>query len=158
MLRWENAQNYLKSNNGLGKMALIYLDTNIYIDHFRGRVDKLRPLGEFAFQILRRALECEFTIIFSSLVFDELLYNTYEKEIKELVKSLNDKNKIIIVAVSEEDRKRARSISKERKTSFNDTVHAVVAQRAKASVIVTRNLRDFEELQDIIKVSLPEES
>ena len=137
-------------------MLKLYLDTNIYIDYFDGRVDNLRPLGEFAFNLLKRVLECEFQIIISSLVLDELEYNTYKENMLSLIKDLKDKNKLLIIDVNEEDIKNANKVKKERKTSYNDTLHAVLANRIKADFLVTRNLKDFEELQDLIKVVLPE--
>ena len=132
------------------------MDTNIYIDYFDGRVDNLRPLGEFAFNLLKRVLECEFQIIISSLVLDELEYNTYKENMLSLIKDLKDKNKLLIIDVNEEDIKNANKVKKERKTSYNDTLHAVLANRIKADFLVTRNLKDFEELLDLVKVVLPE--
>jgi len=137
-------------------MLKLYLDTNIYIDYFDGRVDNLRPLGEFAFNLLKRVLECEFQIIISSLVLDELEYNTYKENMLSLIKDLKDKNKLLIIDVNEEDIKNANKVKKERKTSYNDTLHAVLANRIKADFLVTRNLKDFEELLDLVKVVLPE--
>lgn len=136
--------------------TIIYLDTNIYMDHFDGRVDNLRPLGEFAFNILRRTLECEFRIIFSSLILDELVYNSYEEKISELIEDLKEKGKIINVDCTEEDKKKAGDICKERNTNFNDTVHAIIAKRMKAGYLVTRNVQDFTELQDLVKIVYPE--
>lgn len=135
---------------------IVYPDTNFYMDHFDGRVDNLRPLGEFAFQILRRIFECEFKVVISPLVLKELFYNTYEEKIKELMNDLKEKNKVIKIEVSEEDVKKARQISKERNTSFNDTLHAVIANKAKAEYLITRNVKDFEDLQDLVKIAYPE--
>ncbi|MBD3304093.1 hypothetical protein GF343_03035 [Candidatus Woesearchaeota archaeon] len=60
---------------------LIYVDTNIYIDYFDGRTDYLRPPGEFAYQLLKRTFNCEFRIIVSSLVVDEIEYNLILKSL-----------------------------------------------------------------------------
>jgi len=134
----------------------VYLDSCVYIDHFDGRVDKLRPLGEFAFEVLRRCLSCEFEIVFSSLVYDELIFNNYEKRIKELILDFEKKDKIIRVEVKGKDRKKAKILSKKRRTHYNDTLHAVVANRIKSDYLITRNVKDFFELQDLVKLSLPE--
>lgn len=138
------------------KEILIYLDANIYMDHFDGRVDKLRPLGEFAFNVLRKTFECEFKIIFSGLILKELIYNSYEEKIKGLIKELKEENKIIRIKVLKEDINKAKEIIKGRNTNFNDTLHAVVANRMKVKYLVTRNIKDFEELQDLVKVCYPE--
>ena len=127
------------------------------MDHFDARVDHLRPLGEFAFEILRRTYQCEFKITLSSLVIKELLYNDYGKQIKDLIEYLKEKDKVIMVEVTDEDIKKARIISQERKTPFNDTLHAVIANRVNAAYLVTRNLKDFYELQDLVKITFPEE-
>lgn len=135
---------------------MIYPDTNFYMDHFDGRVDNLRPLGEFAFQVLRRTFGCEFKIIISPLVLKELSYNTYEEKIAELIEDLKGKDKAIKVEISEEDVKKARQISTERNTDFNDTLHAVVANKANADYLITRNIKDFGDLQDLVKIRYPE--
>ena len=137
---------------------LIYVDTNIYMDHFDGRVDKLKPLGEFAFQLFKKVIviEGEFKIVVSPVVLEELFYNSYEEEIKQLLSDFESKGKIIHVEVSQQDIQKARFICNKRKTSFNDTLHAVLANKSKAEYLVTRNIKDFIELQDLIKVTLPE--
>ncbi len=134
----------------------IYLDTNIYMDHFDGRVDNIRPLGEFAFQILKRTFECEFKIIISAIILKELFYNTYEEKIKELINDLKEKNKIIKMKISEDDVKKARELSNKRNTSLNDALHAVIANKAKAKYLITRNIKDFKDLQDLVQIVYPE--
>lgn len=137
-------------------MRTIYIDTNIYIDFFDNRSDRLRPLGEFAYNLLRRTFECEFRIIISGLVLEELDYNTYNEKAKELIKNLEEKNKIIDVKTTQEDKKIAREIKKQRKTEFNDTLHAVIAKRLKAEYLVTRNIKHFSKLIDLVDVCYPE--
>lgn len=51
---------------------LIYCDTNVYLDYFFDRRDNIRPLGEFAHQVIQRALGCEFYIVISDWVITEL--------------------------------------------------------------------------------------
>jgi len=67
---------------------LIYLDTNIYMDYFENRSDGLRPLGDFAFNLLRRCFECEFSIASSVLVAKEAEHNGYGGELQRLNKKL----------------------------------------------------------------------
>lgn len=137
--------------------TLIYLDTNIYLDHLDGRTDHLRPLGEFAFELLRRTFQCEFKIVLSSLVLDELNFLNYTEKIKELLSHLKELDKLVYLEETEEDVKEASQIVKESKTSWNDTKHAVLAKRASVGFFVTRNIKDFENLQHLIEVKLPEE-
>lgn len=135
---------------------LIYIDTNCYIDHFEGRVDKLRPLGEFAYNLIRKSIECEYKIIISNLVIDELEFNGYGDKIQELIRDLKALQKVITIEVTAEDEAKTLKIRKERNTAFNDTKHAVVANRAKAKFLVTRNTKDYEELQDLVELKYPE--
>ena len=134
----------------------IYLDTNIYIDYFEGRVDNLRPLGEFAYELLRKTFSCEFFIVISTLVLKELTYNGYEEQIKILIEELKKKEKIQCIELTREDKEYGLSLIKNRKTPHNDTFHVVLAQKAKAEYVVTRNLKDFIEMFDLIEIALPE--
>ncbi len=137
-------------------MTLIYLDTNIYIDYFENRTDKFRPLGEFAYQIFQRTLSCEFRIVFSSLILNELEHNIKNERIMDLLVELEDKNKIIRIIPKREEREIARKIVKERNTPFNDTLHALIAKNNGSDYFITRNTKDFLELQDFVKILLPE--
>jgi hypothetical protein len=62
----------------------IYVDSNIYIDYFENRSDKLIPWGEFAHKLFQRTFECEFKVIISSFIIKELNNNGYDKEINDL--------------------------------------------------------------------------
>ncbi len=137
-------------------MTLLYLDTNIYLDYLEGRVELFRPLGEFAFQIFKRTLSCEFTLILSSLLVEELSLHVSKERIKEMLDDFHKRKKIIETAVKYEDKDTARTIMRERHTPFQDTLHMVVAKRMNASYFVTRNIKDFVELEDIIPIFLPE--
>lgn len=137
-------------------MSLIYIDTNIYLDYFEGRTDYLRPLGEFAFQIFQRTLSCEFTVAMTGFLMKELSKYAQAEQLSELTTELKEKNKLRESNTTKDDIEKARSIVKEKKTSFPDTLHAVVAQRMGAEYLVTRNVRDFLELQDMVKIILPE--
>ncbi len=134
----------------------IYIDTNIYMDYFDGRNDYMRPLGEFAFQVFQRTLSCEFIIVVSSLVFDELEFNNKTIELQELFDELKKKNKVIFVEYTHEDKIEAQTLIRQRGGSFNDTLHTIIAKRTNVNCLVTRNLQDFTHLQDIMKISLPE--
>lgn len=90
------------------------------------------------------------------MVIDELKFNTFGDKIKELINDLKELDKLVYAEETEEDDKKAREIRKQRQTPLNDTKHAVIAKRAKAIYFVTRNVKDFEELQDLIKVTFPE--
>tara|TARA_Y100000310_G_C20123847_1_gene552718 strand:+ start:141 stop:398 length:258 start_codon:yes stop_codon:yes gene_type:complete len=63
----------------------VYCDTNIFLDFFDDRNDHIRPLGEFTFQIFKRAINCEFHIVFSTHVKKELIsQGVTDEKIKEI--------------------------------------------------------------------------
>ncbi|MBD3304094.1 hypothetical protein GF343_03040 [Candidatus Woesearchaeota archaeon] len=69
---------------------------------------------------------------------------------------MQENNKCMAIIENHADEKETRKIIKERKTSFNDTKHAVLARRAKADYLITRNVKDFNQLRDLINIALPE--
>lgn len=132
----------------------IYCDTNIYLDFFLGRKDYLRPLDEFAHQIFRRVGEGEFTLIIS----DHLLYeleNTLndESKITELLEPLNKKGNIIKVTKTREDVLKAKEISQEH---WKDALHAILANKAKAVYLLTRNIKDYSGCEHLVEIKFPE--
>lgn len=130
----------------------IYCDTNFYIDYLENRTDKLRPLGSFAFELLRRTVECEFKIIISDFVISELEKYIKEERIKELLITLEKAKKLLVILKSNKDIQKARRLSKNK----SDALHAVLAKKADAEYIVTRNLKDFEEFSHLVRPILPE--
>jgi len=137
-------------------MKTVYIDTNVYIDYFLNRTDKLRPLGDFAFNLIKKIVIEEYKLIISDLVILELEHNGFEKQVKILLEKLKENNNLTFVTSIEEDNVKTNKIVKERKTSFNDTKHAIMANRAKADYFVTRNVKDFEDLNDIVYPIYPE--
>ena len=138
------------------KVELIYLDTNIYLAYLENRTDNLRPLGEFALRLIQRTLGCEFKIIISGLVVNEVERHVNVERLKEVIRSLKETEKLIRVGITSEDEIRAKELTKTRDTHFDDALHAVLAQRAKAKFLITRNINDFADLQDLVDIRLPE--
>ncbi len=135
---------------------LIYIDSNTYIDFIEDRQDRYRSYGEVARQIFRRGLDCEFKVILSPLVMQEVENNSYGGDFAELLNSLQEAAKIVETRFTEEDERCARELSILRKTPYKDTCHAVIAARMKADFLITRNLKDFQNLSDIINIISPD--
>src|SRR3989339_1207553 len=123
----------------------IYLDTNIYLDYCEKRSDGIRPLNEFAFAVFRRTLECEFEIVISDWVINELGKSTEEEALKIIAASLKAKKKLDYVESSYEEREKAQKYK-----NWKDALHAIIAKRAKCKFIVTRNIVDFLQFSDIL--------
>ncbi|MFH1256328.1 MAG: PIN domain-containing protein [Candidatus Diapherotrites archaeon] len=136
-------------------MKLVYLDSNIWIYFWENRGDGLRPLGEFAFQVLKRAYECEFAVVVSSTVLDELLFNYSEETVNEMLKDLKRTNKYIYIRAREEHNREAREYSLKTGIGFNDCLHAVLAKARGCECLVTQNIRHFEKLVVLIEPKSP---
>ena len=136
---------------------LIYIDTNIYLDYLENRVDKMRPLGEFAYEVFRRAFGCEFKIIVSEHLLDELEKFVTEQEIGFVLGKIKSAGKEVPLEVLESDIQKANALAAQRKVPWPDTLHAVLAIRGGAECIVTRNKKDFDPFSDLIEAVFPEE-
>ncbi|MBI2663661.1 PIN domain-containing protein [Candidatus Woesearchaeota archaeon] len=131
----------------------IYCDTNIYLDFFLGRKDYLRPLDEFAYQIFKRVENGEFTLIISDHLLYELRNYIEEKKITELLQPLNQKGRIIRIFKTREDILKAKEISKE---NWKDALHAILANKAKAVYLLTRNIQDYAGCEHLVEIKFPE--
>ncbi|MBU1120528.1 MAG: hypothetical protein ABIE23_02210 [archaeon] len=130
----------------------IYIDTNIYLDYFEERKDIFRPLGEFAFQVFKRTLECEFEIVISDWVIEELSKQKFPKvKFDLLLRELSNKGKIVKVRKTEQDLLNARKYE-----NFSDAIHGFIAHRTNCKKIVTRNIEDFLDIRHFIEPILPE--
>lgn len=135
---------------------LIYIDTNCYIDYFESRTDGLRPLGDFSYNLIRKAMNCDYCIALSSLVYEEMKYLGYVKKFDELVKMLDELDKIVYVEPTEADSVKAKDLATRYHTPLNDTKHLILATRLNCSCLVTRNIKHFSRLFRLLEIRLPE--
>ena len=133
-------------------MIKVYCDANIFIDYFRDRSDGIRPLKDFAFNFFSKGWNCGFGLVVSDWLLTELRSHLTEVEIEDILSVYRDKKKLITVNEQEGDRMRARKIS----SHWQDPLHAILAKRAGADFLVTRNIRDYGECGHLVKVMLPE--
>ncbi|VVB81852.1 PIN domain protein [uncultured archaeon] len=118
----------------------IYVDTNVFLDYLLERKNKQgKDLSGPAFSVFKRAVSCEFYIILSNHLLNELHRMIKEDDTRMLLNFLNKK---IITVEDEHEHK-------------GDEKHAVLAINAGADLIVTRNKNHF--LNFSIKAVLPEE-
>ncbi len=129
-----------------------YLDTNIWLDYFEDRSDGLKPLGEFAFQFIRKAIKSNSVLCYSNLVITEL-NNVLTKEVVDLRFSAI-KNNLTYFESNKEDYFFAKKIVSSFNIHFADAFHAAIVSRLGA-VLITRD-KHFDYL-DFIEVKKPEE-
>lgn len=139
-------------------MKKVYVDTNVFLDYFLNRSDRLRPLGEFAFSLFKRAFLKEIKIIISDWTLSELESSeASEEDIAAMLDDLKNSGSLKVVKLIEEDRRKARKILKEFGLHTADAIHVALAVRSGAEVLVTRNIKDFVKAENLIESVLPEE-
>ena len=127
----------------------IYLDTNVLMDFFLER-------DHSAYEVLIRSLRCEFSIVISHVVLEELLFQGLAPETRTFVSMFSGAEKLEIIPTTEEDRKRAKEELGTKKTHYNDALHKVIAMNANVDVLVTKNVKHFKDFKDIV-VRRPDE-
>lgn len=132
---------------------IVYCDTCIYLDIFEGRKDKYRDLAEFALQVFRRVGEGEFTLVISDWLLEELGRHAEQSTISDFIEPFFKDDQVILINSTDEDYKLARSISEK---NADDALHAVLAFRAGAKYLLTRNLRHYAGCELLLEIKLPE--
>jgi predicted nucleic acid-binding protein len=122
----------------------IYLDTNVLMDFFLNR-------DSGAYSVIKRAIKCEFHILISPVVLEELHKYHLDTEAKNFVMILQQQKKITICPVTEEDKKRARTYP----THYQDALHKAVAEKH-TNTILTKNVKDFKCFTDM-KIRRPDD-
>jgi len=62
-----------------------YLDTCIWRDYFENRADRLRPIGDWAFSLIRQIIENEDIVVYSDVVEGELLMDYNSEEVLRII-------------------------------------------------------------------------
>ncbi len=135
----------------------IYCDACIYLDYLLNRSDRFRPLGDFAFHLFKRIIGCEFELVVSDWVLTELKGHLESEADWNMFMSLLQqlKPKIVKVRTEEADREEARRRCTT-DSHWQDNLHAVLAHKAGATILVTRNFSDFCDVQDLVQPRFPE--
>lgn len=110
----------------------LYVDTNVYLDYFLDR-NKSEP----AFKLFNDTISCKHKIILSEQVLFEL--NNYLDLSKTQMLFALLKPKLINVKANKLDFEEAKKIN----THFADALHIVLAKKAGADRVITRNIKDF---------------
>ena len=128
----------------------IYCDANIFIDYFDEREDNIRPLKDFAFLFFQKGIGCRFDIVVSDWLLHELKKHLKESQINDIFNRFKEKGKLFFVEQKKEDWESAKKHSHP-----DDYLHAILAKRANADYLTTRNIRDYEDC-DLLTIVLPE--
>jgi len=135
-------------------MVRCYLDTCIWRDYFENRSDRFRPLGEWAFALIKNILNEEGIILYSDLIEDELKMTYSETEIKNLL-SIAPKEILIKINSSPKQLKEAVLYSKKFNIPKKDALHAILASDNDA-ILITRDKHFYEIWKELI-IKKPED-
>ena len=132
---------------------LVYVDANVIIDLLLDRTNVFgKSLGDRAAVLLDLAVACKRFLVVSDWTVRELRKNgTNLEQLRMLLGFLS--KKVRTVTTSEEDRVRARELDPD---NYGDALHVILALKAGADVIATRNLKHFVKYKRLIKSQLPE--
>jgi predicted nucleic acid-binding protein len=134
----------------------IYLDANVYLDYWEDRRDNLRPLGEFACSLMRRAINCEFVVCYSELVFFEVSKSCSipkEEVFEQMFRPLEQMGKLRLITYTYEPE--ATLLAQEKKIPKNDAIHLILSEKCNA-ILVSRDNHHLA-LRDQFKIMKPEE-
>jgi len=131
-----------------------YVDTSIWRDYYEDRKDKLKPLGEFAFEFFRKVKLNADKIFYSDLIIEELNIAYNEKEIKEIFNIIEEENLLEKVEISKNQVKEALELKRKLQIPFGDALHAILAKDNNA-ILVTRD-EHFLKI-DFVNVKNPED-
>jgi len=134
-------------------MKKYYLDTCIWRDYFENREDRFRPLGEWAFRLIKKIVGEGNLILYSELIINELRGFYSEKEIKDIMGIVP--SNFLIEVKTRNYVKKAFELSKKVKIPKSDAFHAILAKDNKA-VLVTRD-KHFHELYKEVTIMKPED-
>jgi predicted nucleic acid-binding protein len=126
---------------------VVYCDTNVYLDYFLNRKH-----ANHSFSVFSESLSCKFKIAISDWVLYELKSYLNPEATTILFGELKKKNKFVIVQKTDADIEQAKTFSKH----FQDPLHAILAKKAGADVLVTRNIQDFVCVSHLIDIKFPE--
>ena len=131
-----------------------YLDTCIWRDYFEDRKDGIRPLGEFAFQFLKKSKGEKSVILVSDIVLGELAKELSEDHVKTMFSGFEEI--VVFINHSKGQAQEARVLLKkfEYAFPFADILHCILA-RDEGAVMMTRD-KHFWEI-GLVDVFMPED-
>ncbi len=132
-----------------------YLDTAIWRDYFEDRSDGIRPLGEFAFQFLKKCTETGAEILVSDTVLFELEARLSKERVREVFSSFRSVIRKVTANAGQVSEARKEWQNRNKALPFKDVLHAIIA-RDNNAVLVARDNHFFDMLISIVEVEKPE--
>ena len=129
---------------------LLYLDTNILVSALRDEKNLLgRDISTPAVQLIYAVVSCRYRVVVSSWAREEL--SRQPEDATFLLQTIA--HKTVGINYTERDVAEARKISPEH---YHDALHGILAHKAGADFIVTRNVKDFMCVSHLVPSKPPE--
>jgi predicted nucleic acid-binding protein len=132
-----------------------YFDSSIWRDYFENRKDKFRPLGEWAFELIKQIIKEKGIILYSELVIDELRKDWSQEAVNSCFGAFRSEELLVKAEITPEQYKEAVRLAREKKVPRGDALHAILA-RDNDAIMVARD-KHFLELDDVANHKKPEE-
>lgn len=135
------------------RITTLYIDTNILIYAIE---DSKNPYGEdissSSSKLFWESASCKYHVIISDWALEELSRRKTPQEVVMLLKIVEKKT--IRIQPTQEDIQKAKEQNSDH---FQDELHGILALKSNADYIVTRNVDDFIQFKDRIKIVRPED-
>lgn len=132
----------------------IYLDSNVLISLIRSEIGRgFKLMYQRTEQLFLKFRE-DAVFVLSGVMFKEIKENCYlsKEEVLEFVGQYN--LKVELIEATEKDYAKSKEFLKI-KIHYPDSLHLAMALRANCNAIVTWNIDDFENAQDLIEIKQP---
>ncbi|MBS3059894.1 MAG: hypothetical protein J4432_00085 [DPANN group archaeon] len=134
-------------------MARLYIDTNVLVYAIEDSKNIYgQDIGSSSSKLFWEAASCKHQVIISDWTLNEFRRIRQAEDLKMLYSIA--KKKIIPISFAREDIALAKQ---ENPHHFQDELHGILAVRAGADYIITRNTIDFDKFKNQIKVVRPED-
>jgi predicted nucleic acid-binding protein len=117
---------------------IVFVDTNIVLD----LLAKREPFYEFAAKLFSLADKNKIKILVSSLSFANIHYILSKQQNKEIAKEALRRIKILVKVIDLNEKILDLALNSEFE-DFEDAIQYFSASNSKATIIVTRNIKDF---------------
>jgi len=135
-----------------------YCDTCIYRDYVEKRKGRWVDFAEEAAKLFHAMEEGKYELVVSDHLETQLIQQGFHPQYAELLKRIGDKN-VVKVTQTEEDRvKASQAAASSGRNEYEDALHAELAIKGGADVLITRNINDFTAYcnHPLLKIRLPE--
>lgn len=134
----------------------LYLDADVWLNFWQGEMIGLKPAFYYTKELLEKAVEEKWTVVFSEVVKSEILKRKIAlQDLEEKLSELRQEGLLEYVEAEKEDYEKAEQIYRETGLHFPDSLHAALSIKYKA-IMVTRT-RHFDAVKNILEVRKPED-